>query len=209
MDNQVKIRGFRIEPGEIEALLNQHQSVKISVVTTKENTPGNKYLVAYVVFKPDTEVETSSLRTFLQERVPGYMIPQAFVSLSALPLNPNGKVDLFALPTPEQAANSRDKQIVAPRNLTEEKLVGIFAEVLEVETVDIYDDFFDLGGHSLIATKLIARLLSEFQIDINVIDLFEASTVEGLAQRIENKLTLKEISSVDTSEEEEREEIRI
>ena len=209
IDNQVKIRGFRIEPGEIETLINQYPEVKISVVTTLEDTRGDKYLAAYVVFKPNSNAQTSSLRNFLQTRVPGYMIPQAFVALDSLPLNPNGKVDLKALPTPEQEKSAIEQKIITPRNSSEEKLVRIFAEVLEVEQISIHDNFFDLGGHSLLATKLVALLLEEFAIDINVIDLFEAPTVEGLAKRIEDKLILKEISDNNPNQEEEREEIRI
>ena len=205
IDHQVKIRGFRIEPGEIEILINQHPDVKISVVTSQNSDRGDKYLAAYVVPK-NTELQASSLRNFLKSRVPSYMIPQSLIILESLPLNPNGKVDLAALPNNNEVRE--DKEIVSPRNANEAKLAEIFTQVLEVETIGIYDNFFDLGGHSLLATKLIAILLKEFQIDINVIDLFEAPTVEGLSKRIENKITFKEVSG-NNNDDDEREIIKI
>ena len=206
IDNQVKIRGFRIEPGEIEILINQHPDVKISVVTPKNSDRGDKYLAAYIVPK-NSELQASSLRNFLKSRVPGYMIPQSIIILESLPLNPNGKVDLAALPNSNEV-REETKEIVSPRNANEAKLAEIFTQVLEVEQIGIYDNFFDLGGHSLLATKLIAILLKEFQIDINVIDLFEAPTVEGLSKRIEDKITFKEVSSSDRDDDE-REIIKI
>ncbi|MEM9273748.1 MAG: amino acid adenylation domain-containing protein [Cyanobacteria bacterium P01_F01_bin.143] len=209
IDNQVKIRGFRIEPGEIEILINQHPDVKISVVTPLVDNRNDKYLAAYVVLKPNSEVQVSSLRNFLQSRIPGYMIPQNIAILDSLPLNTNGKVDLKALPKIQENLAKVPQEIVAPRNANETKLRDIFVEVLEVESISIYDNFFELGGHSLLATKLIALLLEEFSIDINVIDLFEAPTVEGLAKRIENKIAIKEISESSSDQEEEREQIRI
>ena len=209
IDNQVKIRGFRIEPGEIEILINQHPDVKINVVTPLVDARNDKYLAAYVVLKPKRETQVSSLRNFLQSRIPGYMIPQSIVILDSLPLNPNGKVDLKALPKIQENLAKVPQEIVAPRNANETKLRDIFVEVLEVEPISIYDNFFDLGGHSLIATKLVALLLEEFSIDINVIDLFEAPTVEGLAKRIENKIAIQEISESSSDQEDEREQIRI
>ncbi|MEL6438027.1 MAG: amino acid adenylation domain-containing protein [Cyanobacteria bacterium J06621_8] len=210
IDNQIKIRGFRIEPGEIELLINQHPDVKISVVTPLENSQGEKYLAAYIVAKQDSEIQVGNLNNYLRSQVPNYMIPQHLVILEALPLNSNGKVDLAALPAPSEVRQEAATELVAPRNEQEAKLIAIFAQVLEVETVSIYDNFFDLGGHSLLATKLITLLLAEFRIDINVIDLFEAPTVEGLAKRIQDKITFKEISDIDTdTDEEEREVIKI
>ncbi|MEM8676929.1 MAG: amino acid adenylation domain-containing protein [Cyanobacteria bacterium P01_G01_bin.67] len=209
IDNQVKIRGFRIEPGEIELLINQHPDVKISVVTPLENNQGIKYLAGYVVPKQGKEIKVGNLSNYLRSQVPNYMIPQHLIVLDALPLNSNGKVDLAALPTPNEIRQEAATEVVAPRNESEAKLVNIFMQVLEVEQVSIDDNFFDLGGHSLLATKLIALLLEEFKIDINVIDLFEAPTVEGLAKRIADKLTIKEISDSDSDSDEEREQIRI
>ncbi|MEM8718482.1 MAG: amino acid adenylation domain-containing protein [Cyanobacteria bacterium P01_G01_bin.39] len=207
IDNQVKIRGFRIEPGEIELLINQHPDVKISVVTPLENSQGIKYLAGYIVPKQDRKIKVGNLSNYLRSQVPNYMIPQHLIVLDALPLNPNGKVDLTALPTPSEIKQETATEVIAPRNDNEAKLVEIFIQVLEVERVSIDDNFFDLGGHSLLATKLIALLLEEFKIDINVIDLFEAPTVEGLVKRIEDKITFKEISSND--DDDEREVIKI
>ncbi|MEM6613640.1 MAG: amino acid adenylation domain-containing protein [Cyanobacteria bacterium P01_C01_bin.72] len=208
IDNQVKIRGFRIEPGEIELLINQHPDVKISVVTPLENSQGIKYLAGYIVPKQGKEIKVGNLSNYLRSQVPNYMIPQHLIVLDALPLNPNGKVDLAALPTPNEIRQEATTEVIAPRNDNEAKLVEIFIQVLEVEQVSIDDNFFDLGGHSLLATKLIALLLEEFKIDINVIDLFEAPTVEGLAKRIEDKINFKEISSND-DDGDEREIIKI
>ena len=205
IDNQVKIRGFRIEPGEIETLVNQHPDVKISVVIPLEGNKGDKYLVAYIVAKTNSNLTASGVKEFLQGRVPNYMIPQSLIILDSLPLNPNGKVNLKALPNPETIDSESNKKIVAPRNDDEAKLLAIFQEILEVETIDIYDNFFDLGGHSLLATKLVANCWENFQIDINVIDLFEAPTVEGLAKRITEKIALK----TNSEEDQEREIIRI
>ena len=208
IDNQVKIRGFRIEPGEIELLINQHPDVKISVVTPLENSQGIKYLAGYVVPKQGREIKVGNLSNYLRSQVPNYMIPQHLIVLDALPLNPNGKVDLAALPTPNEIRQEAVTEVIAPRNDNEAKLVDIFIQVLEVEQVSIDDNFFDLGGHSLLATKLIALLLEEFQIDINVIDLFEAPTVEELAKRIEDKINFKEISG-NNDDGDEREIIKI
>lgn len=211
IDNQVKIRGFRIEPREIEILINQHPDVKVSVVTALEDSRDDKYLAAYIVFKPNgKQNQISSVRNFLGDRIPTYMIPQTIIELEQLPLNANGKVNLKALPAPKKAELQTGDRFVAPRNENEAKLVKIFAEILEIERVSITNNFFELGGHSLLATKLVARLLEEFQIDINVIDLFEAPTVEGLALRIEEKITFKEISEKDNNDDDnEREIIRI
>jgi myxalamid-type nonribosomal peptide synthetase MxaA len=185
LDHQVKIRGFRIEPGEIEALLNQHPEVRESLVLVREDRVGDKRLVAYVVSTPEHKLKINDLRHFIEDKLPKYMIPSAFVTLDALPLNPNGKIDRFALPEPNTTPLELDEVFVAPRTPTEKVLAEIFAQVLEVEQVGVYDNFFELGGHSLLVTKLVAQLLKKFEIEVTVIDLFEAPTVASLAQRIE------------------------
>ncbi|MEM9272766.1 MAG: amino acid adenylation domain-containing protein [Cyanobacteria bacterium P01_F01_bin.143] len=186
LDHQVKIRGFRIEPGEIEARLNQHPAVQESMVIVREDIPGDKQLVAYLVAQKSLVI--SELHRFIADKLPKYMIPSAFIILDSFPLNPNGKVDRAALPKPDSASSRLAKEFVAPRNATEEVLAQIFAEILEIEQVGVYDNFFDLGGHSLLITKLISRLLNKFNLELSVIDLFEEPTVEGLAERI---LTIK------------------
>ncbi|MHC5747769.1 MAG: non-ribosomal peptide synthetase [Nostoc sp.] len=209
LDHQVKIRGFRIEPGEIEALLTQHPGVQESIVIVREDQPGDKRLVAYVVPDPENNPTIGDLRRFIAEKLPNYMIPAAFVSLDVLPLNPNGKVDRFALPVPDTARPELESAFVAPSTPTEETLADIFAKVLEVEQVGVHDNFFELGGHSLLATQLVAQLLKTFEVEVTVVDLFEAPTVTGLAERIEKMQTLEKLSSLPLEMVEEREEIEI
>lgn len=192
IDNQVKIRGFRIELGEIEAALSQHPSVREVVIVARQNQSGDaesglcqRHLVAYVV--PDVETvfqypKLGDLRSFLQERLPDYMLPSAFVMLKALPLTPNGKIDRNSLPAPEQEL---EQTFVAPRNPIERVLADIWAECLDVERVGIHDNFFDLGGHSLLATQVIYKMREAFQINLPLRSLFDAPTVAGIAERIE------------------------
>ena len=183
IDNQVKIRGFRIELGEIEAVLSQHGDVRSVVVIAREDTPGNKSLVAYLVPQPEQTPTTRELRQFLKTQLPDYMVPNAFVILDSLPLTPNGKVDRRALPTPD---TNRDlfAKFVAPRTPVEEILTLIWAQVLKVAQVGIEDNFFELGGHSLLATQLISRIRTNFQIELPLRSLFAAPTVAELAQTI-------------------------
>ena len=186
IDNQVKIRGFRIELGEIEAILNQHLDVQTSCVIIREDLPGQKYLVAYIVISSHYEriPMISELRQFLAGNLPMYMVPQAFVFLESLPLTTNRKVDRRALPAPNLEGDRRD-QYVAPRNAIEEMLVQIWTEVLKVGQVGIYDNFFEIGGHSLLATQLVSRIRSLFKIELPLRSLFAAATVAELAHLIE------------------------
>ncbi len=183
IDNQVKIRGFRIELGEIEAVLNQNIDVQTSCVIIREDTPGDKYLVAYIVAHYERIPMISELRQFLSSKLPLYMVPQAFVFLESLPLTTNRKVDRRALPAPDKIGNRRD-QYVAPRNGIEEMLVQIWTEILKIEQVGIYDNFFEIGGHSLLATQLVSRVRSLFKIELPLRSLFGAATVAELAHLI-------------------------
>ncbi|CCH94319.1 McnC protein [Microcystis aeruginosa PCC 9432] len=183
IDNQVKIRGFRIELGEIEAVLNQNIDVQTSCVIIREDTPGDKYLVSYIVAHYERIPMISELRQFLSSKLPLYMVPQAFVFLESLPLTTNRKVDRRALPAPDKIGNRRD-QYVAPRNGIEEMLVQIWTEILKVEQVGIYDNFFEIGGHSLLATQLVSRIRSLFKIELPLRSLFGAATVAELAHLI-------------------------
>ncbi|HYO56343.1 non-ribosomal peptide synthetase [Archangium sp.] len=180
-DSQVKVRGFRIELGEIEAVLGKHQSVGKGLVVVREDVPGNKRLVAYVVPQPEAEVDAERLEEFMAERLPEYMVPSAFVVMAALPLTPNGKVDRKALPPPGENG-AKVETYVAPRNPREELLAGIWAELLGVEKVGIHDNFFELGGHSLLATQVMSRLRDTLHVELAVRHLFERPTPAGLAE---------------------------
>ena len=208
IDHQVKVRGFRIELGEIEALLTKYPGVEESVVIAREDRPGDKRLVAYVVANSSENLKINDLRSSIAEKLPKYAIPSAFVMLDELPLNHNGKVDRQALPAPDTARPELEAEFVAPGTAIEQTLAEIFAQVLEVEQVGIHDDFFDLGGHSLLATQLVAKLLKTFEAEVSIVDLFEASTVAALAERIGKMQTLEKISAP-AQMNEEREEIEI
>ncbi len=184
IDNQVKIRGFRIELGEIEALLASHPQVWETVVLVREDTPGDKRLVAYLVPQPDIKLKIEEIRQFMQSKLPDYMIPNAFVLLGTLTLTANGKVDRRALPAPD-FDSERLGNYVAPQTPMEEKLVTIWEQVLKVEQVGINDNFFELGGHSLLVTQLVSRIRDTFNIEIPLRDLFIAPTVTQLAESIE------------------------
>ncbi|MBW3570023.1 MAG: amino acid adenylation domain-containing protein, partial [Gemmatimonadetes bacterium] len=179
LDAQVKIRGFRVEPGEIEAALRGHPSVAECAVVVREDVPGEKRLVAYVVGQAGAE----ELRAHLRASLPDYMVPAAFVALDALPLNANGKVDRRALPVPDFAA--AEEAYVAPRTLVEEVLAAIWAEVLRVDRVGVDDDFFASGGHSLLATRVVSRVRDVFGVELPLRALFEGPTLAELAERVE------------------------
>jgi amino acid adenylation domain-containing protein len=184
IDDQVKIRGFRIELGELEALLGQHPQVETAVVTAREDVPGDKQLVAYVVPKPSCTEPFTLLRSFMQEKLPAYMVPSAFVRLDALPLTVNGKIDRRALPAPDRSIVELT-EYVAPRTTTETQLVNIWAEVLKLERVGITDNFFELGGHSLLGTQIVSRIRDAFQVELPLRHLFSAPTIVELAQRLD------------------------
>jgi acyl carrier protein len=184
IDHQVKIRGFRIELGEIESVLAQAPHVRETVVIAREDVPGDKRLVAYIIPHQQTPT-TDELRRFLQDKLPEYMVPSAFVFLEALPLTPNGKVDRRSLPVPDQSRPSQSVKFVAPRTATEEILAEIWSQVLKLERVGIHDNFFELGGHSLLATQVISRLHKNLAVELPLRSLFEAPTVAELGDRIE------------------------
>ncbi|MEM8778778.1 MAG: aminotransferase class V-fold PLP-dependent enzyme, partial [Cyanobacteria bacterium P01_G01_bin.49] len=184
VDRQVKIRGFRIELGEIESVLNNHPHVKETVVMTTEPLPNDQRLVAYVVSKDDF-FSPEQLREFLKEKLPDYMIPSVWVELEALPLNPNGKVDRKALPIPDQAKTITEKGYVAPCTPLEEILVNIWQQVLNVEQIGIDDNFFDLGGHSLMATQVVSKIRQNLSVELPLRCLFEHPTVAKLAEQLQ------------------------
>ncbi|HST62903.1 MAG TPA: amino acid adenylation domain-containing protein, partial [Longimicrobium sp.] len=178
IDTQVKIRGFRIEPGEVEALLRGQDGVGDCAVIVREDVPGDKRLVAYLVGDADVE----AIRGRLRATLPDYLVPAAFVGVEALPLTPNGKLDRRALPAPDYAAG----EYVAPRTPTEEVLAGIWAEVLRLDRVGVEENFFDRGGHSLLATRVVSRIREAFGVELPLRALFEGPTVAQFAQTVES-----------------------
>ncbi|MEO5729910.1 MAG: amino acid adenylation domain-containing protein, partial [Byssovorax sp.] len=183
IDDQIKIRGYRIELGEIEAVLGQHAQIAEVLVIAREDVPGDKRLVAYLVAADETGPEAAELKRFLATRLPEYMVPTAFVTLASMPLTSNGKVNRRALPAPEARAGI-EGDVAPPRNPVEEVLAGIWAEILDLPELGIHDNFFDLGGHSLLATQVMGRIISALQVEIPLQSLFEAPTVAGLAERV-------------------------
>jgi len=187
-DFQVKIRGYRIELGEIEAALAEHSSVQKAVVTVPEDKPGRLLLVAYLLVNQDEEPRIDEIKAYLRERLPDYMLPSAYMTLERMPLTPNGKVDRRSLPVPEVNGSVERSGHITPRTEVEEILAGIFEEVLKLDRVGIYDNFFEIGGHSLLAAQVILRARSKFGVEIGVRSIFEEPAVEGLARRIEEAI---------------------
>jgi amino acid adenylation domain-containing protein len=180
LDHQVKIRGHRIELGEIESALGGHATVRECVVAAREDTPGDKRLIAYVV-APNAKPEASELRRFLQSKLPEAMIPSAFVFLDKLPLTPNGKINRKALPAPENQRPELETAFVSPHNELEKSIAGIWRELLRVQKVGLRDNFFDLGGNSLLVVQAQARLRETLGFDLPVVKLFQYPTVGALA----------------------------
>lgn len=181
IDHQVKIRGFRIELGEIENVLALHSSIKEAVVIAREDQPGEKRLAAYFVCVQDATVTVTDLRNFLKKTLPDYMIPTAFVELSSIPLTPNGKIDKRALPVPSSTLADNDGNFLAHRDELESKLTEIWERILRVQPIGVQDNFFELGGHSLLAVRMFAEVEETFGKNIPLATLFEAGTIEQLA----------------------------
>jgi amino acid adenylation domain-containing protein len=184
LDHQVKLRGFRIELGEIETVLCQHPEVQAAVVLVREDQPSQCQLVAYIVADSTADVAPQSLRQFLQQKLPDYMLPQAFVRLDALPLTANGKVDRKVLPIPEMSVRT---DFTGPRDALELQLMQIWEEVLQVQPISIRDNFFDLGGHSLLAVSLMARIQQQFGKKFSLAMLFQSPTIEQLATLLQQE----------------------
>jgi amino acid adenylation domain-containing protein/non-ribosomal peptide synthase protein (TIGR01720 family) len=184
VDNQIKLRGFRIEPGEIEAVLSQSPHVRENVVVLREDAPGHRRLVAYLVAEPQTSPGIDELRNFAAGKLPDYMVPSAFVQMPALPLTPNGKIDRRALPLPEEVRPEAKKKFVAPRNEIEEMLAEIWSKVLRVKHPGVHDNFFTLGGDSILSIQIIARA-NQAGLRLTPRQLFQHQTIAELAEVID------------------------
>jgi amino acid adenylation domain-containing protein len=184
IDSQVKLRGFRIELGEIEAVLAKHPSVQAAVVIVREDAPGDKRLVAYVV-PSGRSVSSALLKDQARQRLPEYMVPSAFVEIPALPLTPNGKINRRLLPAPDWSSAGGD--VVKPRNETEATLVRTWQAVLGVPAIGVRDNFFDLGGHSIMAARVLSEVKKTTGKDLPFSALFRGATVESLARLIEQE----------------------
>lgn len=187
-DYQIKIRGYRIEPDEIISVLNKHTAIQNSMVIAREDTPGEKRLVAYIIPAAGAELTASSLREALGEYLPDYMIPSTFVVMTDLPVTANGKVDRAALPIPNETNTLHDEASTAPETPTELRVAHIVTTLLNLETVGIDDNFFMLGGHSLLGTQIIAQIAETFGVELPLRSLFEAPTIRLLAAEIEQRI---------------------
>ncbi|HEU5369308.1 MAG TPA: amino acid adenylation domain-containing protein [Ktedonobacterales bacterium] len=199
VDHQIKLRGYRIEPDEIVTVLNQHPAVLASLVLAREDPSCEKRLVAYVALAPEAEVTAPALREHLAASLPDYMLPAIFVGLSALPIMPSGKIDRAALPAPGSANTLRESAIAHPTTPTEARLVEIVAPLLGLKQLGVDDNFFMLGGHSLLGTQIIMRVSQAFGVNLTLLTLFEAPTIRQLSAEIE-QLVLARLETL--SEEE-------
>ncbi len=194
MDNQVKLRGFRIELGEIETALGQHPGIHKAIVALREDRPGDKRLVAYVIPAHGVTLLADELRGFLREKLPAYMVPSAFVPMDAYPLTPNGKLDRHALPVP-YTGTMEDKEHVAPLSRTEQTLVKIWIDVLGIPYVSVGDDFFDIGGNSLLAIQAIAHIQNELKVAVPISRFFEFPRLSELAAQVDFELLYQNLNS--------------
>nr|AHZ46178.1 PKS/NRPS [uncultured bacterium 14-4D] len=186
VDNQVKVRGFRIELGEIETALLRHRDVRNAVVLCREDTPGDKRLAAYIVGADlQHPPAAKDLRCFVQDELPAYMVPSAFVPLEALPVTPAGKVDRKSLPAPERDRAGLDTRYVSPRSELEEQVADVWRVVLGTSEVGVRDNFFELGGHSLLITQVKWKLETKLERDVPMVALFQYPTIESLARHLE------------------------
>lgn len=191
MDEQLKVRGFRIEPNEIAAALHRHPAVAACTVTASDLGGGEKRLVAYLVLADGSRATASELQQAARERLPEYMVPAIFVRLDAIPLGPHGKVDRTALPEPNPSNILRDADSEQPRTPVEQTVAALLKQLLRVEDLGIDDNFFLLGGHSLMGTQLIARIRNEFGVEMSLRSVFDSPTVAGLAAEVEGLLVAK------------------
>ncbi len=212
IDHQVKIRGFRIELGEIEAAVTQHPGVREAAILVREDQPGSKVLCAYVVPQPRETVEVAALRQALRQKLPDYMVPAFILLLEELPLTSNGKVDRKALPQPDAGSTTEQGAIALPQTQLERQIAQIWAEHLQVNPIGLQDNFFDLGGHSLLMVKIFSDLQTALQteanaalnIELSIVDLFQFPTIATLANHLQHRQT--QVSA--TAQAQQRTEVR-
>lgn len=197
LDHQVKLRGFRIEPGEVESTLRQHPGVRECVVVVREFAPRDNRLVAYVVPVAESALTTRSLRELLKQRLPDYMIPSAFVLLDAFPLTPNGKINRRALPTPEHELQP-EAIVVPPRSATEKKLVDIWSDVLGRKEIGIHDNFFEQGGHSLLAMQVVSQVRAALDKHFSIVQLYQHPTIHALAKCLISQPATRAVRKIGT-----------
>jgi amino acid adenylation domain-containing protein len=195
VDEQTKVRGQRVELNEVTVALNRHEGVQESVVVTREGVDGEKNLVAYIVPRPDFSPTDGSLRDFLATLLPDYMIPALFVSLPSIPLGPTGKIDRRSLPEPTSENTLRDEVFVAPRTPVEERLINMLRPLLGVEQVGINDNFFLIGGHSLLGAEFLARVRDSFGVELSLLGLFDHPTVADISLEVE-RLIMNKLQSM-------------
>jgi amino acid adenylation domain-containing protein len=191
LDEQIKVRGFRVEPGEIVSALNSYPGIQASAVAPLGGENGEKRLAAYLVLAPDAQVTLASLRQTLARRLPEYMVPSVFGKVRSLPLTRNGKVDYSALPVLTEANTLPESEFVAPHTVVEQRLAGILAPLLHVERVSAKDNFFLLGGHSLLGTQLITKIKETFDVELSLLSLFDHPTLEEMSVEVENLILVK------------------
>lgn len=188
-DRQVKVRGFRIEPAEIEQQLLSHDAVGAVAVVPQELLSGESGLVAYVVSASEVLPSSTALRAHLAARLPDYMVPAAYVTMSALPLTPNGKLDRRALPKLPNRPDTVD--YVTPRNAVEDMIIDIWRDILKIDKIGVHDNFFDLGGHSLLATRVVVNTNDYLGINVPLRAIFDNPTVAGFAEPVERQISRK------------------
>jgi acyl carrier protein len=188
-DAQIKLRGFRIELGEIETILERQPGVRQAVVIVREDSPGDQRLTAYMVALDRGSVAVDTLREALAAKLPDYMVPAAYVFLDKFPLTPNRKVDRKALPAPTASTTTRSANYVPPRTNSEKQVAAIWELLLDNQNVGVTQNFFDLGGHSLLVIRLQARLRQQFGWEPSLIELFQFPTVASIAKLIDRRTT--------------------
>jgi len=196
LDDQIKIRGYRIEPLEIVAALNAHPDITASVVIAREDQVGEKRLIAYIVMRDDSQLTAAGLRKHLGARLPDYMTPATFVRVNSIPMTANGKADRSALPAPDATNTLRDGDFLEPQTPVEKRLAAIIAPMLNVDRIGLNDNFFFLGGHSLLGTQLITKIHEAFGVELSLLSLFDHPTISEMANEVE-KLIFAKLDAMD------------